>query len=232
MSLFDIFGDSNENQARQDQIKGLRQGQQEALKYLGQGQTALTGQYNQALGGFAPYASLFAKGANLYGDALGLGGAQGTANAQGAFHTSPGYQFQLGQGLEALDRTAASRGMLGSGNTSADTINYAQGVANQDYGNWLNRLQPYNSLGLQTAGAQGGIHTGLGEQLLGIDTNRANLGWATNTGIGQANASYQMAKENSGNNLFGAIMGGLNLGTQLLGGGGGPSGLATLLAGA
>jgi hypothetical protein len=54
-------------------------------------------------------------------NALGLNGPQGNAAATAAFQSSPGYDFKVNQSLDALDRRAASRGMLGSGNTTLDT---------------------------------------------------------------------------------------------------------------
>lgn len=53
---------------------------------------------------------------------------------------TPGYQFRLGQGVNALDRSAAAKGMLHSGNQLYDLENYAQGLASTEYDNQLNRL--------------------------------------------------------------------------------------------
>jgi hypothetical protein len=95
------------------------------------------GHLNDSLG----LVSLGEGGEGMIRDALGLGGGDGKARAMAAFQdTNPGYQFQMDQGLDAIDRRAASRGMLGSGNTNLDTINYASGVADQSFGNWFDRL--------------------------------------------------------------------------------------------
>lgn len=53
---------------------------------------------------------------------------------------SAAYKFRLGQGAKALERSAAARGMLGSGNTLAALQDYGQGMASQEYGNQLNAL--------------------------------------------------------------------------------------------
>jgi len=53
---------------------------------------------------------------------------------------SAAYKFRLGQGTKALERSAAARGMLGSGNTLAALQDYGQGMASQEYGNQLNAL--------------------------------------------------------------------------------------------
>lgn len=50
------------------------------------------------------------------------------------------YRFRFNQGQQALERSAASKGMLNSGNTLAALADYGQGAASQEYGNEFNRL--------------------------------------------------------------------------------------------
>ena len=50
------------------------------------------------------------------------------------------YKFRFNQGQQALERSAASKGMLNSGNTLAALADYGQGAASQEYGNEFNRL--------------------------------------------------------------------------------------------
>lgn len=50
------------------------------------------------------------------------------------------YKFRFNQGQQALERSAAARGMLNSGNTLAALADYGQGLASQEYGNEFNRL--------------------------------------------------------------------------------------------
>lgn len=76
------------------------------------------------------------------------GGQQGPAQPGGgmnpgnfeAFFNSPDYQFTRDQGLQALDRSAASRGRLYSGSQMNAAQQFGQGLASQQYGNWFNRL--------------------------------------------------------------------------------------------
>lgn len=49
--------------------------------------------------------------------------------------SDPGYQFRLQQGTDALERSAAARGGLFSGQTGRDLTDYAQGLASQEYQN-------------------------------------------------------------------------------------------------
>ena len=62
--------------------------------------------------------------------------------------STPGYQFAYAQGLEAVNRTAAAKGQLGSGNRLYDLTKFGQGLASQTYdntvsqlGNFLNKTQ-------------------------------------------------------------------------------------------
>ena len=53
---------------------------------------------------------------------------------------TPGYQFAYNQGLEAVNRTAAAKGQLGSGNRLYDLTKYGQGLASQTYNNTVSQL--------------------------------------------------------------------------------------------
>lgn len=50
------------------------------------------------------------------------------------------YRFRFNEGQQALERSAAAKGMLRSGNTLAALANYGQGAASQEYGNEVSRL--------------------------------------------------------------------------------------------
>lgn len=51
-----------------------------------------------------------------------------------------GYQFDLEQGNQAVNRSAAAKGMLNSGNVLAELAKFGQGLASKEYGNQLNYL--------------------------------------------------------------------------------------------
>lgn len=69
------------------------------------------------------------------------------ANSLAALTSSPGYQFRLGQGQQALDRSAAAKGMLNSGNVLAATTEYGQNFGTNEYGNRLNQLAGLSGTG-------------------------------------------------------------------------------------
>lgn len=57
----------------------------------------------------------------------------------------PGYQFRLGQGEEALQASAAARGVLRTGATLQDILKYGQEFAASEYQNVFNRaVQNWN----------------------------------------------------------------------------------------
>lgn len=220
MGLLDLFSDSNEKAAMVDQKTALKKAQTSATGALTSGLNNATQSYTDALGYYSPYSQTGIQASGLYSDALGLNGATGAANAQSAYTASPGYQYATDQAIQALERRAGARGELAGGQTGLDTINAVYGLANQDYGSWLDRLYGQQGVGLNVAGAQAGIKTGLGNKQYGYGQDVANINWNTETGIGNAKAGYQTGKDQSGANIFGAITGGLSMGAKLLGIGG------------
>lgn len=83
------------------------------------------------------------------------------------FTESPGYQFRLGEGVRALDRSASARGRLGSGGHQRALIRYGQGVASNEFGQYVDRFNTYaNRLSnLAGVGQASAVQTGqLGQQ--------------------------------------------------------------------
>lgn len=83
-------------------------------------------------------------GYGAYGALQGLLGLGDPAQGQQAFQQyqdSTGYQFRLGQGIQAIDRGAAARGGLNSGATMKALAQYGQNIGSQEFGNYLNQLQ-------------------------------------------------------------------------------------------
>ena len=89
---------------------------------------------------YQPYTEAGQQGSTATQDLLGLNGPDAAAAAMQRFQTSPGYQFQMEQGLRGIDAGAASRGMLRSGATLKAEETFGQGLANQDFTNYFNRL--------------------------------------------------------------------------------------------
>ena len=68
---------------------------------------------------------------------------------------NPAYQFALDQGNQAINRSAAAKGTLNSGNVLAELAKYGQGMASQGYQQQLNNLQGLMQ-GAQNFGIQSG----------------------------------------------------------------------------
>ena len=54
-------------------------------------------------------------------------------------YNDPSYQFRLGQGIDAIQGSAAAQGLLRTGGTLRDITGYGQDLASQEYGNMFNR---------------------------------------------------------------------------------------------
>ncbi len=72
----------------------------------------------------------------------------------GGFQGSPGYQFQQQEGMRMLNNRLAGMGLANSGQAQRAALQYSQGLAAQDYGNYWNRLAGLAGVG-QTAVGQG-----------------------------------------------------------------------------
>ena len=109
--------------------------------------------YGNAINAYQPLGDLGAKygqGTDLYMGALGINGPQGTAAAQNAFTTSPGYEFMVNQATDKAQRSI-NRFSPG-GNEAAEIGRLASGYAGQEYNNWLTRLGGFVAPELQAAG--------------------------------------------------------------------------------
>lgn len=103
-----------------------------------------------------------------------------------AFYNTPGYQFTLNQGLNAVNRQAASNGSLYSSNTLGALNNYAQGAASTQYNSYINQLLSMAGLGNAAASGVGSAATATGAGMASSIQNGGNAGAA---GIlGSANA--------------------------------------------
>ena len=108
---------------------------------------------------------------SLLADLLGANGRGTQGNAYANYSTGPGYDFKLQAGTDAIDQSAAARGMLQSGATLKALQEYGQGLHNQDFGDYLSRLAGLSNLGAQ--GAQIGATGARG--IVGNAMNQANL---------------------------------------------------------
>jgi hypothetical protein len=99
---------------------------------------------------------------------------------------TPGYQFSLKQGNQAIERSAAAAGMFNSGNTLHAMDQYSQGLAQQTYGNYMNDLYRMSTQGSAATGQISANQSNAGLNLANLTQSGGQAGLNTYQNIGQA----------------------------------------------
>lgn len=202
----------------------LQENQGKVLGELGQGYDAAQGFLGQAGDLYKGMTAAGQPGLDKY-NALTLGSG---ADIQNALQGNAGYQFNMDQGLQALQRSRAAGGMLNSGNTDTDTLAFAQGLAGQQLAAERAALNPYLSMYQQGIGGQAGVLGTQAGTASDYYTSRANtLDDTTKNIVGlgsQALLAGDQAKSQNQANAINIGTGILKGGLSLLGGGGGAAG--------
>lgn len=159
--------------------------------------STLGGGWGMAGGQFIPQ--------TMQGQTVNTAPTQQTAeSAFDKYRNSTGYQFRLGEGFNALNSGWAGNGMLKSGAAGKAAIRYGQGMASQEFGNYLGALGNQQALGLSAASAQAGVGqnyaNNLGNIAMQNGANQANAALGKASAIGGAVNSLGMI----GSNLIGA----------------------------
>lgn len=174
---------------------------------LGDLDTALSGalsEFDKGGAALDPYAKAGTSALDSLMSALGLKGQGAADSFLSNFRKSPGYQFQMNEGVNALDRSASARGNLYSGAAGKALTTFGQGQADQEWGSVLDRLTGLVSGGQSAAGGLASISGARADARLGTGQNRVaarqgglasiteamNAGTAANAGgiINAANA--------------------------------------------
>jgi hypothetical protein len=149
--------------------------------------------FHQTQSALAPYnqvgQSALQQLARMFG--IGTGGpTSGTAaNAMSALTQYPGYQFGLNQGQTALDRSAASRGLLLSGGQLKDSQQFGQQYGmQQGWQPYMNQLSGLASLGENAGAMTGQIGAGTGAN---VANSQLYAGQAQASGIMGSNNAWQ-----------------------------------------
>ena len=138
---------------------------------------------------------------NELGGLLGLNGNTNAQNAFDTFRKSSPYQFQLDQGMKAIE--AQNAGQYGSGATAKALNNFAQGQASSSLGAYMAQLGNLNTSGQNAAGTLGGF---------GNFANQQNASNLYNGANAYGNGQYgQSTAQNAGlNGLTSALTSFLN----------------------
>lgn len=175
------------------------------------------GVYNNTSANLNPYISTgtnaLASLANLYGLPAPAGAAPGAGGgamgAYNAFTQTPFYTFPLSQGVSALDRSGAARGLTLSGGQANALQQYGQQYASGNFQNYINALSGVANLGQSSAVALGGQGNQAASNVTGIQT-----------GIGNALAAGTIGAQNQINNALNNVPGLLGYGSSSQSGGG------------
>ena len=111
-------------------------------------------------------------------------GYQMLGNDQTAqYQQSPGYQYAVKEALNQVQQNASARGLLESGSALRGMTDRAQGMAQQDYGNWWNRQnQLYGDYQNRLQGLAGGPTGSADAMTTGANAAQANLQTGSNLG--------------------------------------------------
>lgn len=106
----------------------------------------------------------------------------------------PGYQFELGQGTQALERAYAARGMSSSGNEQIALNEFGQRLSGQYYTDMINRLMGLSGANQNPAAGQSAYQQA---QATNLQQNQA--GWnSAMQGIGGLRAIYGSSGSSGG----------------------------------
>lgn len=129
------------------------------------------------------------------------------------FQSSPGYQFQMDQGNQAIQRSAAAKGLLGSTGTMKTMDQYSQGLANQDYQTALGNFKSDQNQRFGQLSSLANVGQNANQQFVGAAGNYGNQVSNNTVGMGNATAAANIGEANR---MSGLIGGGITGGSTIL----------------
>lgn len=220
MGVFDIFSSDNEEEAARLAAQGHKKGYGLASGLYGEGRDKATAGYGAAAETFKPILTAGLSGTSAYADASGANGPEGIMRARQTFEAMPGYTAGRDAGEDIIMRRNNALGKLASGNTLQDLSKFGVDYANQKFSDYQKGLSPLLQTGQFGVAGTAGAQTGLADRLMASLTGQGELGYKSEVGQGNALAAGELAKDQAGLNLLGAIFGGGNLAGKLFGLGG------------
>ena len=175
--------------------KAARRSEAEAASHLGNGLATATGNlntgYSNAMSRINPYMQGGQGAYNLYNDFMGVNGRPAQTNAMGNFQSSPYMSYLQSQGQRAVDRRANASGGYYSGNALSEASRVNQGIASQDYNQYLAQLAQLGQQGQQMGQFGANLDFQHGNTLAGLNYGNAQqlAGNAINRGNAEAQAS-------------------------------------------
>lgn len=194
------------NQAAQAQLEATRQANE-----------LQRDMFNQQVEWQKPFHETGVSGLNQLSHLLGLGGdknAEGFGQYANANFGSeeflnnrdPGYGFRMDEAMKALERGAAARGGLLSGNTLKATQRYGQDLASQEYQNAFDRYQTQRANTLNPLQSLAGVAQTSANALTQAAGNMGQSMSDNIIGGGNAQAAGYMGMSNALSNALGQGM--------------------------
>lgn len=154
--------------------------------------------------------------------------AQGPLNQQQITNivtNQPGYQAQLGQGIQAVQNAASSKGLVNSGAALKELTNFGANLESQYYNNLLGNLSNQAAVGANAANSANQAAQNESNALAGLYSQNADAQANSQLAAGQALASaYQL-----GNTTYNKVITGQS--NSSASNDGGLSGIGSLLGG-
>lgn len=114
-----------------------------------------------------------------------------------SLENTPGYQFELSQGLQGGQRAAAASGAIGNGGTIKSQTRYALDYANTKYNDAVNRLLQVTNVGQTANAANQQAGNTFGAQ---VGTEANNVGNIATNAASQNNSTLQTLGTQTGQN--------------------------------
>lgn len=150
-------------------------------------------------------------GVNALSQYAGAAAPSYTPFGMNQFNADPGYQFRMSEGVKALERSAAARGLLSSGSTLKGITGYGQDLASQEYQNAFTRYMAETQRMREERMAPLEYQIGLGQAA--ASGQAANIGTSAGstsnllTGLGNIGAARSIAQGNAYTGAANNIMG-------------------------
>jgi len=210
--LSSIFGGSGN---AQDIYGASEQKILDAIKAAqAQGRTDIADSLKKSMGMNQPYMQAGTDAMSAYLNSLGIGdkGAAGQSSLMQQFQSSPGYTYAVNEATNAARRRAAASGQGMSGAEMRGISAQTQGIANQDWSNWLNnyqgRLSNIAGMGQASASHQSGLEAQGGMGLANLGLNYTKMSTEEMQAAAKAKAEAEMSKGNWLGSM-GSLLGGV-----------------------
>ena len=134
-------------------------------------------EFSRARESLQPYSDVGVSALDQLALSLGLPTSSGqTADGRdfSEFFKSPGYQFRLNEGIKAVERSAASRGLLQSGAGIKAVQRFGEGLASSEFNNYFNQLLGLSQQGQNATTTIAGLGANAASQRANFAIGRQN----------------------------------------------------------